>query len=318
MRTLKERVGEVLAATDGAMSPKEICARLGKDAPKGGAGQIAQMFWRERDKGDKTFKQLKGGRYKLAKRARKEQVWTQRGDEGGGAPGDLTWADAAAEVLQREWRPVHYREIADSILASDLTRTVPDEPAAQVNVVMSKEIRDNPDTSRFVRTEPGVYALRKYLVAVAADPKERGQDGVQAIEGFGMFWRRSDVNWAETRPKLWGAHLGDEEILDLSNKCGVYVLHDRARTIYVGRAVDQPIVARLRAHTKDRHDPRWDRFSWFAASAVGTNGGTLTSAAFLAALEAVLIEVLEPPQNRRRGDGLSDLEYVQERDPELK
>jgi hypothetical protein len=35
------------------------------------------------------------------------------------------------------------------------------------------------------------------------------------------------------------------------------------------------------------------------------------------ALEAILIEALEPPQNRKRGDDLSAVEYMQKEDPEI-
>ena len=35
------------------------------------------------------------------------------------------------------------------------------------------------------------------------------------------------------------------------------------------------------------------------------------------ALEAILIEALEPRQNRKRGDDLSAVEYLQKEDPEI-
>jgi len=35
------------------------------------------------------------------------------------------------------------------------------------------------------------------------------------------------------------------------------------------------------------------------------------------ALEAILIEALEPRQNRKRGDDLSAVEYIQKEDPEI-
>ena len=35
-------------------------------------------------------------------------------------------------------------------------------------------------------------------------------------------------------------------------------------------------------------------------------------------LEALLIESLEPPQNRKRGDDFSAVEYIQDVDPELR
>jgi hypothetical protein len=34
-------------------------------------------------------------------------------------------------------------------------------------------------------------------------------------------------------------------------------------------------------------------------------------------MEALLIEGLEPPQNRRQGDGFSALEFIQVTDPEV-
>jgi hypothetical protein len=38
----------------------------------------------------------------------------------------------------------------------------------------------------------------------------------------------------------------------------------------------------------------------------------------VATLEALLIEALEPPQNRKRGDDFSAIEYLQDIDPELR
>ncbi len=35
------------------------------------------------------------------------------------------------------------------------------------------------------------------------------------------------------------------------------------------------------------------------------------------AVEAILIEALEPRQNRKRGDDLSSVEYIQKEDPEI-
>jgi hypothetical protein len=42
-----------------------------------------------------------------------------------------------------------------------------------------------------------------------------------------------------------------------------------------------------------------------------------TFASIVTAFEAILIETLEPPQNRRRGDDFAAVEYIQDIDPEL-
>ena len=44
---------------------------------------------------------------------------------------------------------------------------------------------------------------------------------------------------------------------------------------------------------------------------------TFSSSNLLPALEAILIEALEPRQNRRRGDDLASVEYIQKEDPEI-
>ena len=45
---------------------------------------------------------------------------------------------------------------------------------------------------------------------------------------------------------------------------------------------------------------------------------TPTFASIVTAFEAILIETFEPPQNRRRGDDFTAVEYIQDIDPELR
>lgn len=102
----------------------------------------------------------------------------------------------------------------------------------------------------------------------------------------------------------------------------MYLLHDRDRTIYVGRAADA-LFARLKAHTGDRLSGRWDRFSWFGLRGVHEDGSLSAPATawnyevVIETLEALLIETIEPPLNRKRGDNLSAIEYLQGEDPQI-
>ncbi len=81
---------------------------------------------------------------------------------------------------------------------------------------------------------------------------------------------------------------------------------------------------RLFEHTRDRLTGRWNRFSWFGVRGVQDNG-ELTQiptvgigvGGLIATMEALLIEGLEPPQNRRQGDGFNAVEFIQETDPEV-
>lgn len=69
---------------------------------------------------------------------------------------------------------------------------------------------------------------------------------------------------------------------------------------------------------------RWDRFSWFGVRGVADDGslgqvpaGNFAVDMLVATMEALLIEGLEPPQNRRRGDGFNATEFIQTVDPQI-
>ena len=136
-----------------------------------------------------------------------------------------------------------------------------------------------------------------------------------------MFWQRDSVFWPG-KPQLLGRQGAGATDINFAGQIGVYLLHDRERVIYVGRATDS-LFARLKAHTADRLGGRWDRFSWFGLRRVRDNGELSDGEVIwnrdvlVETMEALLIESLEPPLNRRRGDNLSAAEYIQTPDPQI-
>jgi hypothetical protein len=142
-----------------------------------------------------------------------------------------------------------------------------------------------------------------------------------ALRAFGMFWQRDSVSWSG-RPMLFGRQIAGATDVNFADQVGVYLLHDRQRVIYVGRA-DDTLFARLKIHTVDRLGARWDRFSWFGLRGVEDDGRLSDSKmpwsqdVVVETMEALLIESLEPPLNRRRGDNLSSIEYIQTPNPQI-
>jgi len=135
-----------------------------------------------------------------------------------------------------------------------------------------------------------------------------------------MYWQRDLVVW-RNNPKVYGKQQALVKPVDFGKQKGLYILYDHHTVVYVGRSIDRPLGKRLFEHTVDRLGSRWSRFSWFGLLDVTQEGDlretTLNTslASIIATLEALLIEALEPPQNRKRGD---DFEYIQGIDPELK
>ena len=91
------------------------------------------------------------------------------------------------------------------------------------------------------------------------------------IRSFGMFWRRDEIEWAPGAGNAGVFSLlgrkninrGSLQVVDFREQRGIYVLYDDYGPYYVGLARDRSIGLRLRDHTRDHHQDRWDRFSWF-------------------------------------------------------
>ena len=138
---------------------------------------------------------------------------------------------------------------------------------------------------------------------------------------LGMFWQRDLVTWSG-KPSILGTEQPGAAAVNMTDQNGVYLLHDFRDIVYVGRATEATLGSRLYAHTRDRLKTRWNRFSWFGFREVGDNGTlgpipkTYELRDVVVAMEALLIEALEPPQNRKGGDGFQGIEYIQAEDPE--
>lgn len=246
---------------------------------------------------------------------------------------EKTWYAAIKRVLKEAAGPMHYSDIAEQVLTNEYYKSDGATPAATVNSLLATSIKSEGANSPFVRISPGVFYLN-HLFGVKPEDQIADETAVEQtqsdsenkgkfINSFGMYWQRELVIWKST-PKLYGRAPGGTVSIDFSTQRGIYLLYDRHTPIYVGRSTDQSIGVRLFQHTLGRLAGRWNQFSWFGVlepTALGnlTQGQPLYSeSAVIATLEALLIESLEPPQNRRQGDGFKGCEYVQDIDPQIK
>ncbi len=235
---------------------------------------------------------------------------------------EQSWKNAIIAVLKDAKHPLHYREITERILARGLKTTDGATPDATVGANITASIKHDRDASPYIKVGKGIFALRELEAQpTTIEPEPDGADEV--IRAFGMYWQRELVVWRR-QPKLFGRQQVGAKGVDFSEQRGIYVLYDHHTAIYVGRAIDRPLGQRIYEHTLDRVSGRWNRFSWFGLYGVTDTGKlnegkiTPTFATLVTALEAILIETLEPPQNRRRGDDFMAVEYIQDIDPELK
>lgn len=236
---------------------------------------------------------------------------------------ELSWKDAIVQVLKQATDPMHYVDIAEEIARLGLKTDVGATPAQSVNATISVSIKGDSATP-FRRAGKGLYALRSAPPSVPpVPPKDEEEDETGLINAFGMYWSRANVLWTHS-PRLLGRQGKGSTPVDFSGQQGVYLLHDRRDVVYVGRTTDQPLGLRLRQHVEDRLNGRWERFSWFGVYPVTEAGaldskavGTYDLSSLITTMEALLIEGLEPPQNRKRGDGFKAVEFLQVEDPAI-
>ena len=247
---------------------------------------------------------------------------------------EKSWKEAIKRILKESGSPLHYTEISEQILSRGYYETDGATPAATVNAQIASSIKHDGNKSPFMRVAKGIFTLKdslsipptstptsdKQLEAIS-DPDVEASDSI--IRSFGMYWQRDLVVWRND-PKLYGKQQAASKSIDFGKQKGIYILYDHHTVVYVGRSVDRPIGKRLFEHTADRLGSRWNRFSWFGLLEATDDGGLQETpfnnslSTIIATLEALLIEALEPPQNRKRGDDFSAIEYIQSIDPELR
>ena len=226
---------------------------------------------------------------------------------------------------------MHYTDIAREIIDRGLRKKFGATPAASVNVAIHQSIKNSGAGSPFVKSGGGMFML-KDSTGLAGSPgelkevdgtSEESESSVGIIHAFGMYWRREAVPW-EKDAELLGEQQGGS-MVNFCDQRGVYLLYDGREIIYVGRTTDQPLGRRMFQHTLDRLSTRWDRFSWFGLSRVTPEGRLertelkdLSGDVIIATMEALLIEGLEPRQNRKRGDDFRAVEYIQSTNPKIR
>ncbi len=164
------------------------------------------------------------------------------------------------------------------------------------------------------------------------------------IKNYGLFWKLDDIVVRKSNGlgQLIGKKKHDQDYkVNFSEQTGFYALYDDAfNLVYFGQVGKQKnttrtLQIRLKEHYKDHLSGRWSRFSWFGIKSVNEsmkdkNGfytldsnepidkdeanSTDERSNFLNQVEAIVIAVSEPPNNRQGGSFLEAQQFLQHRD----
>lgn len=246
----------------------------------------------------------------------------------------MTWHEAIQKVLSEENAPLHYQEITRLIFEKGYKNTEGATPEATVNAQITADIKHNFSSTNYIKVDKGTFTLKSKTEFSSTEDLVSDETIEEILEeelyesvihSYGMFWSRDKVLW-KSNPDIFGTSQSSTTLINFNKQIGIYLLYDGREIIYVGQAIKQPIGERLYQHTIDRLNGRWDRFSWFGLYSVKNNGElkiidetnrAITIEDLGDTLEAVLIEAIEPRQNRKKGNSFSGIEYLQFEDPEL-
>ncbi|MCW0484866.1 HTH domain-containing protein [Gaoshiqia sediminis] len=241
---------------------------------------------------------------------------------------DLTWKQAILKVLKDADEPLHYTKISELIVENEYRSSVGATPAMTVNRDLNSLASDS--SSNVIKVSDGVFTLKDSIEEKATIDKKVSQKVKQEpetiINSFGIFWERDKVLW-RNNPDLFGIQQRGATPVNFKEQIGIYLLYDNREVIYVGQAIKQTLGKRLYDHTQDRLSGRWNRFSWFGILSIREEGSlqkpsnenlNIDFNVFADTLESILIESIEPRQNRKQGNLFSGIDYIQEEDIELK
>lgn len=282
-----------------------------------------------KDKGEKSpYKRVAPATFALKSLARSKSAKSEEKSEG------KTWHEAIKEVLEDCFpEGLHTTDVVEEVRKRELRTDFGKNPRLTVESAILTSIKDKGSDSPYERVEgsPSTFRLKDPVKGAKRSQKPdkvEADKGVEESQGlinsFGMFWERDRIDWDKSSPKIYGVQIEGADKVDFYEQVGVYILYDRHRPIYVGCSIDA-LGKRLRDHTKGRLRGRWDRFSWFGIFKVSESGKSdldkevsfsNDKGVVVATLESLLIDIIEPPQNRQR-ENFSGAEYLQVEDSEF-
>src|SRR5581483_9722650 len=95
----------------------------------------------------------------------------------------MTFLEAALEILKRERKPLHYKELTERAMERKLLTFVGRTPEVTMQTQLTNAVKKAPGNP-FVRVKPGVFGLLRYPeAALEPEPPARSAAGSRAGDG---------------------------------------------------------------------------------------------------------------------------------------
>src|SRR5215510_11321926 len=98
--------------------------------------------------------------------------------------GAMTFLEAALEILRREGRPLHYKELTERAMGKKLLTFVGRTPEVTMQTQLTAAVKKAPGNP-FVRTKPGMFGLLRYPEVTAEERAAYARTDAAAAGGNG-------------------------------------------------------------------------------------------------------------------------------------
>lgn len=245
-----------------------------------------------------------------------------------------TLVEAAVYVMKLTRHPMNHRAIVDICERLGLYRPESKDKYQTMQGSLHQEIKKG-ERSRIIKVDRGVFylkgqeesdqvkglSLNPTIYSKTYSPSENIDtdlypDDLGPLRACGADFIRNNVDW-EGDKKIECLSSEGGRIVNLYDHVGVYILYLGSVPVYVGRSDKGCIGDRLRTHTTSEKCNSWDRFSIYSMGIsrdIDNIPDQLIKFSILnqiVTLEAVLIDVLNPKLNSKRGDYINRVRCTQ-------
>ena len=131
---------------------------------------------------------------------------TKAPERGGDRKQDMTFIEAAAEVLRTAGKPLHYKEITELAIAKNLLSHVGKTPEVTMSHRLTSAIKKDDEDVPIVKVKPGVFALREW-----GEGKGKKAARAEAAEGSAAQDAGVEVNALEIEAAMQDAASGSDD-----------------------------------------------------------------------------------------------------------
>src|SRR4051812_11972193 len=99
----------------------------------------------------------------------------------------MTFLEAALEILKRERKPLHYKELTERAMDKKLLTFVGRTPEVTMQTQLTNAVKKAPGAP-FVRVKPGVFGLLRYpetMLEPVVEEKEKEKESATVAAGGG-------------------------------------------------------------------------------------------------------------------------------------